>query len=303
MTAPGWYLVGAPWDCSGLGRGERLAPAALRAAGLSDLVPDDAGDAPIVIDDDRRDDATGVRALGQTSRAARVLADRLAEAAGRRPGRRPLVLGGDCSLLLGVLPWLRRDRGRVGLWFVDGHPDFLDGAASPTGETADMDLALLTGSGPAQLTTPAGVTAPLVAPADVVLIGHRTRDLDPEAAAEVARLPDSIRRIDAPAVVDAPRRCGERAAALLADVDGGVWLHVDCDVLDPAAMPAVSYPQPGGPTLGQLADLLAPLFASPRLLGVSVADFRPDLDPAGAHAAALVALLREFLSVDTPPSS
>ncbi|KAB1915520.1 arginase family protein [Micromonospora sp. AMSO31t] len=296
MAARGWYLVGAPWDCSGLGRGERLAPAALRAAGLSDLVPDDAGDAPIVIDDDRRDDATGVRALGQTGRAARVLADWLDAAAGRRPGGRPLVLGGDCSLLLGVLPWLRRDRNRVGLWFVDGHPDFLDGPSSPTGETADMDLALLTGSGPEQLTAPAGLAAPLVAPADVVLLGHRTRDLDPEAAAEVARLPDTIRRFDAPAVAGAPRRCGESAAALLADVDGGVWLHVDCDVLDPAALPAVSYPEPGGPNPGQLADLLEPLVASPRLIGVSIADFRPDLDPGGAHAATLVALLGGLLT-------
>ncbi|MFC0033932.1 arginase family protein [Micromonospora chaiyaphumensis] len=295
MTAQGWYLAGAPWDCSGLGRGERLAPAALRAAGLSELVPDDAGDAPIVIDDDRRDDATGVRALEQTTRAATVLADWLDAAAGRRPGHRPLVVGGDCSLLLGVLPWLRRSRGRVGLWFVDGHPDYLDGPSSPTGETADMDLALLTGSGPERLTAPAGSTAPLVAPADVVLVGHRTRDLDPEAAAEVARLPDSIRRIDAPAVVGAPRRCGERAAALLAGVDGGVWLHVDCDVLDPAAMPAVSYPEPGGPTAGQVADLLAPLVAGPRLLGVSIADFRPDLDPDGTHAATLVELFRRLL--------
>ncbi|MCP3782172.1 arginase family protein [Micromonospora sp. A3M-1-15] len=296
MTAPGWYLVGAPWDCSALGRGERLAPAALRSAGLSDLVPDDAGDVPIVIDDARRDDATGVRALRQTARAARLLADGLDDAAGHRPGRRPLVVGGDCSLLLGVLPWLRRSRDRVGLWFVDGHPDFLDGAASPTGETADMDLALLTGSGPEQLAAPAGASAPLVAPGDVVLVGHRTRDLDPEAAAELARVPDSIRRIDAPAVVGAPRACGERAAGLLADVDGGVWLHVDCDVLDPAAMPAVTYPEPGGPGLRQLADLLAPLLASPRLLGLSVADFRPDLDPDGVHAAALVALLRRLLT-------
>nr|WP_239543433.1 arginase family protein [Micromonospora terminaliae] len=294
-------MAGAPWDCSGLGRGERLAPGALRAAGLSDLVPDDAGDAPIVVDDDRRDDATGVRGLEQTARAARVLADWLDAAARRRPGRRPLVLGGDCSLLLGVLPWLRRSRDRVGLWFVDGHPDYLDGPSSPTGETADMDLALLTGSGPERLTAPAGSTAPLVAPADVVLVGHRTRDLDPEAAAEVARLPDSIRRIDAPAVVDAPRRCGERAAALLAGVDGGVWLHVDCDVLDPGAMPAVSYPEPGGPTAGQVADLLAPLVAAPRLLGMSIADFRPDLDPDGTHAATLVELLRRLLPAAHSP--
>jgi arginase len=67
------------------------------------------------------------------------------------------------------------------------------------------------------------------------------------------------------------------------------------DVLDSSAMPAVTYPQPGGPDLDQLAAVLPPLAASPRLIGVSVADFRPDLDPDGRHAAQLVALLNRIL--------
>ena len=55
---------------------------------------------------------------------------------------RPLVLGGDFTLLLGVFQALPRGSG---LWFIDGHADFLDGKSSPTGEAADMDLAILTG--------------------------------------------------------------------------------------------------------------------------------------------------------------
>ena len=38
-------------------------------------------------------------------------------------GERPLVLGGDCSILLGAMLALRR-RGRFGLAHVDGHLDF-----------------------------------------------------------------------------------------------------------------------------------------------------------------------------------
>lgn len=74
-----------------------------------------------------------------------------------------------------------------------------------------------------------------------------------------------------------------------------MWLHIDVDVLDPAVMPAVTYPQDGGPDLDQLAAVLAPLAASPNLVGVSIADLRPDLDHNGGHAARLVALLDRTL--------
>jgi arginase len=73
--------------------------------------------------------------------AAHALADALAGALHDLPGRRPVVVGGDCGVLLGIFPALRRQVGPAGLWFVDGHPDFLDGPTSDTGEVADMDLA------------------------------------------------------------------------------------------------------------------------------------------------------------------
>jgi arginase family enzyme len=60
---------------------------------------------------------------------------------------------------------------------------------------------------------------------------------------------------------------------------------------DREALPAVSYPQPGGLDWDQLADLLDPLVATERLIGMSVADLRADLDPSGAHAQRVVDLL------------
>jgi arginase len=294
MNAADWVLLGAPWDCSGTGRGEQATPDALRRAGLTGLVEVDLGNAGTVIAGTERDRETGVRALSDTVRAATALADAVAGAIGHRPGRRPLVVGGDCSILLGILPALRRTVGPVGLWFVDGHPDYLDGVASDTGETADMDLAVVTGHGAPALVGLAG-DPPMVPARDAVLLGHRTRDLDADADAEVARLPGELRRIDAAAVRDDPAAAGERAAGWLTDTAAGAWLHVDLDVLDPVALPAVSYPQPAGPDWAQLAGLLGPLTRSPRLLGVSVADFRPDLDPTGRYAAAVVELLRRTL--------
>lgn len=210
------------------------------------------------------------------------------------PGKRPLVVGGDCSLLLGIFPALRRYVGWAGLWFLDGHPDYLDGATSDTGETADMDLAVLTGDGAAPLVGLAGAP-PMVAVTDVVLIGHRTSDLDDGAAAELSRLPAELRRIDAATVQQDPAAAADRASEWLVDHDQPAWLHVDLDVLDPESLPAVTYPQPGGLDWDQLAALVTPLARSPRLLGVSVADFRPDLDPTGELAKRIVQLLEVTL--------
>jgi arginase len=293
VIAHDWFLLGAPWDSSGTGRGEQQAPAALRSAGLSALVTRDFGDADTAITSTHRDPISGVRALPDTLRAARALADRLDLALRESPDRRPLVVGGDCTILLGIVPALLR-RGALGLWFVDGHPDFLDGAASETGETADMDLAILTGFGTASLVGLAGPT-PMV-PADrVVLLGYRSQNLDHAAAGEVARLPFELSRIDAESMVSDPADAGRRAAQRLGGAGDGTWLHIDLDVLDTDTLPAVTYPQPGGPNWEQLALGLEPLAQSPRLIGVSVADFRADLDPTGEMAANITTFLARVL--------
>jgi arginase len=294
MIGSEWFLLGAPWDCSGTGRGEAGAPAALRAAGLTDRIGVDRGDAATAITDDHRDEASGVRALSETVAAAHALATSLSAGMRAHPQRRPLVVGGDCSLLLGVFAHLRPTAGRVGLWLVDGHPDCLDAHDSDTGETADLELALLTGAGPLSLTG-LGQAVPMIEPSHVALIGHRTADLDPASAAEVAGIPAAVLTIDAPAVLADPYGAGRRAAAWADRLGVPMWLHLDVDVLDPSSLPAVTYPQAGGPDLDQLAAVLAPLAAAPGLLGVSIADFRPDLDPGGRYAAALITLLDQVL--------
>lgn len=284
-----WVVLDAPLDSSGNGRGEQRAPAALRATGLiSRLRAADGGRVAAEVSDPRRDPETGLVGAEQVRQASR----RIGEAVGTQldADRRPLVLGGDCTIMVGIalaLPPV------CDLWFLDGHPDFLDGRTSPTGEGADMDLSLVTGHGPTGVLAALDGPRPLVDPQRVDLVGHRT-ETDEDARQEAARVDPRVRQTPAAEV----RRAGaDRTSRRLAAGTAPAWLHLDLDVLDQAALPAVTYPQPDGLDWADLVALLRPLAASGRLIGASVADFNPDLDPNGEYAARIVDALYAGLAV------
>ncbi|MGW6907812.1 arginase family protein [Streptomyces sp. NPDC054940] len=224
---------------------------------------------------------------------------RLADAVGGvlDEGRFPVVLGGDCSILLGNLLALRR-RGRHGLLFLDGHTDFYQPSAEPTGEAASMELALATGRGPRILTDLEGL-GPLVRDEDVVALGFR--DAAESAQAGMQPLPAELHAVD----LDGVRASGASTAArravdrLAAGAGSGFWVHLDVDVLDDAIMPAVDYRQPDGLTWDELESVLRTALADARAVGLDVTIFNPRLDPDGRLAARLAECLRRGLSART----
>jgi arginase len=102
------------------------------------------------------DTGTGVRNGPAIATYSRQLADAVASLL--ESGRLPIILGGDCSILLGSGLALKR-RGTYGLVFIDGHQDLLTPATSSTNGAAGMDLALACGVGPRSLTVFDGLTA------------------------------------------------------------------------------------------------------------------------------------------------
>jgi arginase len=215
----------------------------------------------------------------------------------------PLVLGGDCSVLLGGALALRR-RAAAGLFFLDGHADFYQPSAEPSGEAASMDLALVTGHGPPAVGDLEG-RSPLVRAEDAVIVGFR--DAEEQARDGSQPLPDALLALDLAAV----RAAGAHAAAEHAlahltgpDAPDRFWVHVDADVLDDAVMPAVDYRHPGGLTADELATILAAVMATGRVAGVEVTIYNPALDPAGTAGAALTGALARGLGGGAPsPSS
>lgn len=195
----------------------------------------------------------------------------------------PIVLGGDCSILLGSTLALSR-RGRYGLVFVDGHDDFRHlGNSTNIGAAAGEDLALVTGRGQADLTDLEG-RRPYLRDSDVVVVGVRDEEQNQDELDDLGIPVWSVSRI---------RQEGAAAAAgaALAHLEqaklDGFWVHLDVDVLDPSVMPAVDSPDPGGLQHDELIALLSPLLAAPGCTGFQVTIFDPDLDPDGRLAGEL----------------
>jgi arginase len=275
-----WTALGVPIDSVGRAGGTELAPAALREAGLVErLGIADRGDVDVHIRDETRDPETGI--VGAADVLAMTVAVRSTVRSLVAAGERPLVLGGCCSLVPGAVAGVRDAAGAVGIANVDGHVDVYDGRTSPTGEAADMPLAVAFGLGPERWVQAAG--GPSSSAAESVVLGAR----DPEEAVDVEGLlagelsdllvlsPDDLR-------AQGLREAGELAAARLKEGPGRYWIHLDVDVLDERAMPATDYLMPGGLEWGELAELLHPLCASPAAAGMSVGCLNPEKDPGGA---------------------
>lgn len=300
MPTPRFAIIEAPSVLGLFPRGVETLPEALLAAGLRDrLAARHAGRVVPPPYDDHRDPETLMLNPRGIAAYTTSLADAITPAL--ESGDFPIVLGGDCSIVLGCLLALRR-RGRYGLLFLDGHADFYQPDAEPNGEAASMDLAFATGRGPAIATDPEGMR-PLVCDRDVVAFGRRDAE-DAEAHGSQRIEDTAILSIDLAAV----RERGAAAAATrgIEHVSSrelaGFWIHLDADVLDDGIMPAVDYRMPGGLSWDELATTLRAALASGRAVGLDVTVFNPKLDADGSIAYGLVKTLGQALTPDPDQS-
>ena len=298
MTRP-IAIIGAP-SSIGLGpyedgavRHVNRAPSVLRERGLiARLRAVDLGD---VAPPPYRDFETSPgRARNEHELVAysRSLGDRVSRALAH--GHFAVVLGGDCSIVLGCLLAARRRAGAVGLAYVDAHADFVSPDDSKNGAVSSMALGLAVGRGQSPLAHLGG-PQPLVEPWRAAVIGRREAAPapSPDALATASILDLRVSELDAALELS---KVGDRALARIA-AHGirGFWIHVDADVLNPSVMRAVASPEPGGPMPHQLMTILEPLVSDPRALGLSLSVYDPALDPDRSGARQLVHLLTALL--------
>ena len=280
-------LLGVPTNSAGRIDGVARGPLVLREAGLVDALHrhakvHDYGD--VTLPDPSSTRASQSQVIDTAGLDALVAGVRDSVAAILDNGHFPLVIGGDCPLLLGCLA-ASSGRDRVGLLFVDGHEDAYLPMQSSTGEAADMELAFALGMADASWSPELAALLPLVAPPDVRILGARDAEL--LRAEGVASLRDRVALVDGERLASDP--AGSAAAACASLLDPW-WFHLDLDVLSTEALPAIDYPQPGGLGWDELSVVATTaLSADPR--GWDVTIYNPDLDPTRVHARRIVRFL------------
>jgi arginase len=284
-------LIGVPSSAGAHAPGLERGPAQLRAAGLAAALAAagvtawDWGDLP-VSSFATTAAGSGARNLPAVLEVVRRVADAVAEA--RADGDVPVLLGGDCTLVLGAVAGLRRPEGAgngVGVFYLDGDAD-LDTPQEGWGVLDSCVVAHLLGDGDPQLAAlrPDG---PLLDAASLVLFGFHPAQL---SAAQWRRY--ASRGLYGVPVTDMPAgTAGQRAAAALArlrDKDALVC-HLDVDVIDYASFPLADCPRyHGGLSLSDTFDAVQAAAAHPGLACLTLTEVNPDHDPAGELTAQLV---------------
>jgi arginase len=262
--------------------GPERAPDALRAAGLIDrliaagLSVTNRGD--VVTEVFAVDHANPTRRnFPAVLRVARQVADAVAGVVAE--GAVPLVLGGDCTVTIGVVAGVGRVRPDAGLFYFDGDADLATPESTSSGILDAMGIAHLIGLTDNELSNLDG-HRPLLAPGRLVLFGVDETDVESFREKVLREQPDlwfypdhAVRRDPAGSA---------RAAIGRLSTGGGVVLHFDVDAVDSGDLPLANYPHYGtGVTLDAAAQALAVAAAAPDLAAIVLTEVNPTHDPGG----------------------
>ena len=170
-----------------------------------------------------------------------------------REGGRPTVVSGDCTTALGTVAGLQRAGLQPAVVWIDGHGDVQTLETTTSGYLGGLPLRLLAGYRP-ELIASALDLRPV--PEDRIVLVD-ARDLDPPEEEYLQRA--AIRRVDVTELTRAVWAVGP------------LCVHLDLDVLDPADVPGLSIPAPGGPSQADVLDALRRLIAGGQVAAVGLA--------------------------------
>jgi arginase len=289
-------LIGIPYSSMAKPGGIADAIRVLREAGLAERIAAsaaarDTGDLRLVRGSGARGRSglLNERALGRL-----VTATREAVLGSLDRGGRPLLVGGDCPVLLGALAACRDRYGAVGLLLVDGHEDAWPPQLSSTGEASDSEVAIALGR-IGELPEALDRLVPLLGPEAVSMLGPRDRQEIEQAGAESLADTVALLRDDDGIRADGAHSSACEAIRALANSAPAFWLHIDLDVLRTEEFPAADYTQPGGLAWDELLDIATRTLAAPDCVGCSIVIYNPDLDPERTSAARIVRFVSDLV--------
>ena len=274
-------LIGVPSSAGAHGPGQEKAPIALREVGLlgalreAGLEIEDLGDLPVArFEPDARN--RNQQSLAQVVAVAEGVA--AAVEAARQRGLVPLVLGGDCTITLGVVAGLLRGQADLGLIYFDGDADLTTPDTTHSGIFDSMGVAHLIGDGAAELSR-IGPRYPLLPEDRIALFGFHPYEIEPK---EQKRLEASaMLRYPVTAMDDRAVELATEARARLEQRVAAFAVHFDVDVMDSAEIPLADWPHYDALSFGEAMRCLRVFTGSPKLAALVVTEINPDHDPAG----------------------
>ena len=190
-----------------------------------------------------------------------------------------IIIGGDCSILIGNALALRQ-KGEYGLFFLDGHTDYILPKISRSRQAAAMELAIVTGYGHEKLTNILTLK-PYFKEINVWCVGNR------EYASNIVKpiLDSDINYFD----LNTLRKTGIENCILqfLKMIEenelDGFFIHLDVDVLNDDIMPAVDSREKDGLNYPEFTTILSRLLSSPKAIGIEITILDPNLDKEGKY--------------------
>ncbi|WP_106917625.1 arginase family protein [Chryseobacterium aurantiacum] len=203
-----------------------------------------------------------------------------------------IILGGDCSILIGNAVALKK-LGNFGLFYLDGHTDYIPPQLSSSGGIAGMDLAVVSGIGHEKLTNIDG-QKPYFLEENIFCCGNAETD-DDEYVNQIIN--SDIHYFD----LDSLREIGFKKTAedFLKMIDkkglNGFLIHLDVDVLKDELMPAVDSRMEDGLRYEDLKEILEPLIENPLCFGIEITILDPDYDENGTYTRPFVENLIQII--------
>lgn len=296
-------IVGFACDFGGSVAGSYGGPSALRSKGLLDLIsalgisPIDYGNVTKDIlkntSIEFSDGETSSNNAPEVYAACAELYKKTSEVL--KDGHRPLILGGDHSLSIGsvaaVADFYAAKGKKIGLLWVDAHPDINTPKTSPSGNFFGMSVAILLGLVPGALSS-IQKNSPSISFENLSFIG--LRDVDPEEKILLnERCPgafamNSIDEIGICATVN-------RALEIVTRNTEGFVLSFDLDACDPNFAPGTGTPKRGGLTYRESHYILERAAATKKMVGIELVEFNPSLDRNGETAEVALSLVESAL--------
>ncbi len=291
-------IVGVPSSAGARQTGQEQAPRAYRKAGLTErlrsagLTVTDFGNLPEIPfrPDQQHPKAQNLQLVVDV---AKRVANQVEGAV--RDNALPVVLGGDCTITLGVVAGLISHAPNLGLMYFDGDLDLNTPDSTSSGIFDGMVMAHMTGKGVDSLAR-VGPRYPLMAEEDIVLFGYNIEAgaidaVEIEVLQQCQMLKYPVSQIRGKA-----KESAREALSQLENKADSILVHFDVDVIDFDDFPAGDVPHYHGLSFDEKMSALDVFIASRKFAALVITEFNADRDPEGTLAVRFVDAVAKTLA-------